>query len=253
MAYEDTANFQIKLTWSGPPHQYRFDKPLRLDTDNLNVTAFSSSVTSQGTGPDEITTKVYDYSVAPTLSGLGTIHPLDIEYLMWPDSLTGHLTTDPVEIHIDDPKPRETAKSGHLLIYLIGGLVACGVVLAIFLWIVLKRRRPVELVESPAEGSLKELEALKSEAGQDIKKFQTGLYRILVRYLSRRYAVDLEGLSAEQVEAKLSDTGINDSETGKIMAWLKRAEKEKFAPVAVAPGEVLRLETEVRQHFERLK
>jgi hypothetical protein len=253
MAFEDTAKFQITLTWAGPPHQYRFDKPLRLDTDNLTVTSFSSSVTSSGVGPDEITTKTYDYSVAPTLSGTGTIRPLDIEYMMWPDSLTGHLTTDPVLLRIAQPRPRAAQESGSILGYLLAALAICGIALAVILWIVMKRRRPVEKPESPAERALNELARVKNDAGQDIKRFQTGLYRILVRYLTDRHGVDLEGLSADQVEAKLGEAGINDSDSEKITAWLKRAEREKFAPVAVAPGEVMRHETDIRLFFERLK
>jgi hypothetical protein len=34
--------------------------------------------------------------------------------------------------------------------------------------------------------------------------------------------------------------------------WLLNAEQAKFSPVASAPGETMRLETEIRQYFETL-
>jgi len=256
MAFEDTAHFRVALTWPGPPHRYRFDRPLRLEADNLAVARFSSSVSSRGAGVDEVTTKVFLYDLAPTLSGAGTIRSLEVEYLLWPDSTTGTLVTDPVSIQIANPRPKSASGGWGIMPYLAGGLVLSGGTVVVFLIVALRRRRRgrTEMkLRSPRECFLEDLAGVRAEAGQDLKKFQTGLYRILAGYLGARYGVDTNNLSAEAVAAQLRRSGVAQPETDRILGWLIRAEREKFAPVAAPPGEVVRLEAEIRQFFESIQ
>jgi len=256
MAFEDTAHFRVTLIWSGPPQRYLFHKPLRLDADNLAVTRFSSSVSSQGSGDAEVTTKIYDYHVALTLSGSGTVRPLEIEYLLWPDSVNGTLTTDPVVIQIANPRPKASSPGLGLLPYLGGGFViAGGVVLVVVVLALHKRRRsraPAR-TKSPRDRFLDDLTVVRAEAGPDLKKFQTGLYRALSGYLKARYDVDTNKLSGDALAERLKDAQVEPSQVERIIGWLIRAEREKFAPVAAPPGEVVRLDAEIRQFFERIQ
>jgi len=253
MAFEDTALFKITVTWEGPAFAYRFEKPLRLNADKLKVAQYSSTVRSSGSGPAEVTTKVFEYRLAPVLSGIATIPPVTIEYVTWPDSLTGELATDPVTLAIGEPLPPEMREKGGLS----GGWIALIVVGAIALGVggysYFKPKPEIEKIKSPVEAFLEQLENVRKDSGMDLKRFQTGVYRLLLSYLQIRYKIDLAGQSAGSAARALEAVEPDLSVREALVGWLTRAEKEKFSPLAPAPGEVPRLETEIRSFFEKLK
>ena len=252
MPFEETAIVEIVVSWDGSPLAYRFDKALTLQADRLKVTKFSSKVSSTGSGPDEVTTKVFRYTLSPTSSGLGTIEPITVEYVSWPDSIAGELLTDPMTIAIAEPVPVERAGSTGVstLIWLaVAGAVVAVVVVVVY---VMKRRRPREIAQTPAQTFLDELSTLRQRAGDDLKTFQTGLYKSLLAYVTARYQLDLAGKPTEAIILELEGTEVNQSTKEKLSGWLARAEKEKFSPGAATPGEIIRLESEIREFFEKL-
>jgi len=253
MAFEDTAAFRVTVTWDGPVYAYRFEKALRLNSDKLKVARFSSSVRSSGIGPTEITTKVFEYQLAPILSGVATIQPMVLEYVTWPDSLVGELGTDPVSLAIAEPVPAELRKEGGLpggwLALIIVGVMGAAVGAFAFF----KPKPKVEKIKSPVETFLEQLDAVRKDAGMDLKKFQTGVYRGLTVYIQTRYCLDLTGQSADATTRKLMEVEPNQSTREALGGWLIRAEKEKFSPLTPAPGEVSRLEAEIRGFFDKLK
>lgn len=253
MAFEDTAAFRVTVTWDGPAYAYRFEKVFRLNCDKLKVARYSSSVRSTGSGPTEVTTKVIEYQLAPILSGVATIQPMVMEYVTWPDSLTGQLTTDPVSLAIAEPVPAESRQRGGLT----GGwlaLIVVGVIgVAVGAFAFFKPKPKTEKVKSPVEAFLEQLDAVRKDAGMDLKKFQTGVYRSLIVYIQARYALDLTGQSAETTAQELKAVESDQSVREALSGWLTRAEKEKFSPLVPAPGEVSRLEAEIRGFFYKLK
>jgi hypothetical protein len=253
MAFEDTANFRVVVTWDGPVYAYRFDKAFRLQSDRMKIARFSSSVRSTGTGPSEVTTKVFDYQLAPSLSGIATVQPMVIEYVTWPDSTVGQLATDVVTIAVADPVPAATRDKGGF----DGGwiaLIVVGVLGLVFgLYAAFKPKAKKEIIKSPAEAFLEQLESVRKESGMDLKRFQTGVSRCLTSYIQTRYSVDLTGHAASQAAIELERVEPNQTVREALGGWLARAEREKFSPIAAAPGEVTRLESEIRSFFERLK
>jgi chaperonin cofactor prefoldin len=252
MAFEDTARFQISVTWDGPAHAYRFDKPFRVSVDRMKVARFSSTVRSTGTGPDEKTTKFFVYELSPNLSGMATIEALNIEYVTWPDSLTGILVTDAVSISIRQPRPRDSSDEGGLDSGWWAVIVVCLMGLAFGLYSMFKRKAPTEKIQTVREKFLDELEEAKRESGGDLKKFQTGLCRALISYISGKYRVNTENQTVESVVSELNRIEPDQSVSRTISQWLIRAEKEKYAPIVTAPGEVTRLASEVKQYFDKL-
>jgi len=253
MAFDDTAAFRITVTWDGPALAYRFEKAFRLNSDKLKVARYSSSVRSAGYGPTETTTKVFEYQLAPVLSGIATIQPLILEYVSWPDSLVGELTTDPVSVAIAEPVPAELRKQGGLsggwLALIIVGVMGAAVGAFAFF----KPKPRIEKVKSPVEVFLEQLDAVRKDAGMDLKKFQTGVYRRLIVYIQTCYGLDLTGQSADATARELAAVEPDQSVSEVLSGWLIRAEKEKFSPLTPAPGEVSRLEAEIRGFFDRLK
>ena len=100
------------------------------------------------------------------------------------------------------------------------------------------------------ERILDELSALKAEAGSDLKKFQTGLYRILGSLVQEKYGVNPSEASEADLPVALRNAGLAEVRVEKIAGWLIRAQKAKYSPVEAAPGETIRLESEIRTFFE---
>mgnify|MGYP001567175179 FL=1 len=108
-------------------------------------------------------------------------------------------------------------------------------------------------VKTPSEMALNELTKLKTESGTDMKKFQTGVYNILSDFLRSRFDINVSGLGEEKIEELLSKTNLSEQPRISIKIWLVQAEKDKYRPVEAAPGETVRLETELRRFFENVK
>jgi hypothetical protein len=253
MAFEDTAHFQVTVTWDGPVYAYRFDKAFRLQSDRLKVARFSSSVRSANAGTGEITTKVFDYELTPALSGIATVQPMLIEYVTWPDSTVGQLSTDAATISVTDPVPAETGQSNRFS----GGWIAL-IAVAVFglgvgLYAAFKPKAKKEVIKSPTEVFLEQLDVARKDADMDLKKFQSGVSRALTGYILARYGVNLTGHAASAAAIELEKVEPNQAVREALAGWLARAERERFSPLASAPGEVLRLESEIRAFFERMK
>jgi len=252
IAFEDSAKFEITVEWQGAQFAYRFVNPLNPYIDRLKVGRFSSSITSTGTGQDEHTTKKFSYVLLPTSSGKGKIDPITISYIAWPDSVSGELITEPVSIIIAEKKVVAQANGLPFWIPIVGGLLLLSSGAAVYV----ARARAVKgrpVVKSPSELALEELSRLKAEAGTDLKKFQTGVYNILMNFLKSKYHINIGGQSEEKVAELLSTISLPEQRQKDIAGWLTRAERDKFRPVDAPPGETVRLETELRRCFENLK
>ena len=252
IAFEDTTVFEIVLQWDGPQSAYRFDKPLNPLIELMRVKGFSSSISSTGTGADEKTTKRYHYVLVPTQSGTGHIAPVDISYLIWPDSTPGQLTTEPMSVQIAKPvaKPEKAARFPWLYIALAVVVLGGAVTAVVFI------RRPKVAVEpshKPEENVIAGLDKLKAEAGSDFKRFQSGLHTLLVTYLKEKYQFETGQLDERTIESSLLGTKLSESQQKSLAQWIINAERDKFRPVSPSPGETVRLESEIRAFFQKLK
>jgi len=251
--FEGVVHLEIELTWQGPQSAYLFPKPLSPEFEGLKIQSFSTSVSSTGRGDSEITSKKLKYTLAPTASGLGTIHPVEISYITRPDSLPGQLFTEAMMVTIAEPKPAdlsgENSAFSPVIIVAIFVLVAGGLVAGL---LVIRGRKPQEPVKSPREKFLEDLAELKATSANDLKRFQTGLFRHMAAYLSAQYDLDLANLSPGEIDEALAQTDMASAQREKITAWLARAERERFSPATVAPGEGIRLEAEIREFFEKI-
>lgn len=252
--FDDSTVFTITLQWQGPQYAYRFPRALDPEFDKLQVTRFESAVASKGTGEEQTTYKTFSYTLAPLAPGTGRIEPVTIEYVTYPDSSFGQLMTEPMTVTIDHPlavpeeRPYSTA-----WIWLIAALVVIGAVAAVA-FIKKARRTDIGLrVKTPKDVALEQLDQLHSDAGGDLKKFQSGLYRILAGFLWARYNVKADDLDDEELAAAVRGTDLPPAERENIARWIVEARLDKFRPVAGAPGETIRRETEVRETLERLQ
>jgi hypothetical protein len=254
IAFEDSALFQIVIKWPGPQTAYLFNKPLQPSIDRLKIRGYSSSISSSTTDGQEITTKTYHYVLIPTSSGEGKIAPVTVDYLSWPDSIPGQLVTEPMSITIAlrvIPK-KPVQMSPYVWIGILVGLSLTALLVA---YIVFKRGKKVEVEEvlTPREKFLQELSGVKQESGQDLKKFQSGLYKILSQYLAEAFNLQIGDRSEDDLKEGLKDTKLSESQVEALIGWLVRARKDKFSPVNAAPGEVIRLESEIKEFFEKLE
>jgi len=250
--FEDSVHFEIVLQWDGPQSTYLFTKPLSPTFGHLKARGVTSSISSTGSNSEEVTTKKFSYTLIPSSPGTGRIDPITISYISWPDSVPGELVTEAMSVRIAEPA-RPVSQGGSSIVWLVvaTSLVVLGVVaFTLVKWI--KRRKPKEIVKTPVEQFLEDLTVLKRQAGSDLKKFQTGLYKIIVEYLSAKYSINPDGHSDDDIEELLEPTDLSDSQKKQINLWLVQARRDKFRPIAGAPGETIRLETEIRQFFKKL-
>lgn len=247
--FEDTVGFEITLTWTGPQSKYYFGRPLEGSFERLKVGRFSSSISSSGSGPDEITTKQFRYELIPTAPGRAIIRSIAIGYLLWPDSIPGELVTEEMSVRVAEPLPVEKEENRSSVWWFAGVAILVMSGGGVTVWII-RRRRPVEIERSPEDLFLDKLSDLKKESGADLKKFQAGLYLSLSDYLMVRYSLAVGSLREEKLEEALVVVGLSKGRAARIAGWLSRAQKDKFAPVQAGPGETVRLEADIRSFFE---
>jgi len=250
--FEDSLHFDVVLQWQGPQSSYLFTSPLSPSFDRLKVRGFTSSISSTGSGDDEVTTKRFRYTLVPTSAGAATIDPITVSYISWPDSVPGQLVTEAMTIQIAEPLP-PVEEDGAATWWIV---IVCSVAVLGLVAFVLARwsaaRQPKEIEKTPVEQFLNRLTALKREAGGDLKKFQVGLYENMVAFLKARYDIESDRLGDNELAGALEATDLNDDQKEQISRWLVQARRDKFRPVVGAPGETIRLETEIRQFFEKL-
>ncbi len=251
VAYEDSARFEIVLTWNGPQSAYLFSQPLSPQISGLRIHGFSSSIKSTGEGDAEITTKAYRYTLVPVKSGVGRIEPVSIGYLTWPDSLPGELVTEAMTVNIAPPKPVEPEDS-NVLVLIVAIVVVAGLVVAGFVVRRSRAKKPGEPVRTALQIFLDGLTDIRKEAGNDLKEYQTRLYRIMSGFLAARYDIKVDDLSDDELHEVLGKTGMTQEAKEKVTGYLLAARRDKFRPVSSAPGDTIRLETEIRDVFEKI-
>lgn len=251
MNFEDSANFEIVIEWNGPQGANIFGRPLNPFFDRLKVGRFSSSISSVGTGSEEITTKRFKYVLIPTSSGKGKIDPVTISYLAMPDSIPGELLTEPMIISIAQPLPQEITKEGNKSLYLLlGALILVGGSVAFYFW--RSGRQQVEPTKSPKERFLDGLRDLRGKSGQDFKLFQSGLCDLLEAYLEAAHSIKAKSASDDELTEYVNAMQLSDKQKTDLSGWLVRARRDKFRPVTNAPGEAIRLENEIQEFFAGL-
>jgi hypothetical protein len=147
------------------------------------------------------------------------------------------------------PKPEEGGSFPWL--YVIIGLLVIGGAVA---GVVVMRRPKTEAEPSrqPEDRLLESLDKLKADAAGDFKKFQSGLHSLLVNYLKEKYGFETSQLNERTIESTLLETKLSEAQQKQLAEWVINAERDKFRPVSPAPGEAVRLESDVRMFFKRL-
>lgn len=253
VAFSDSVRFEIELRWEGNQMAYLFDKALDPYIENMKVKRFASSIGSSMTGEGEFTTKRFLFVLQPTVAGVGRIEPIEISYISWPDSIPGSLVTEAMTVNIAPPAEVKVASKSYWWLWTLLAVVLLGTGVAITAAIVRGRRRAVEVVKTPRELVLEELAVARGAAGMDIKKFQTDVYKILGAFVQRQYGVSLSETVGEALEERLMRVGMEHGAARKIAGWLTRAEKDKYSPAVSGPGEAVRLESEMREFFEKMQ
>lgn len=252
IAYEDSVIFNIELQWTGSQMAYRFDKPLSPVIDGLKIRGFTSSVGSVVENGQEITTKKFRYVLIPRMAGYGLINPVEISYLSWPDSIAGELVTEPVSITVAKPIKKEEAESNFPLWILIPIII---VIAGMLIFVIFKRKSKQndrEIVLSPKEQFLADLNDLKETAKSDLKIYQSGLYKLLNDYFKTIYKFEFPEYNEDDFRDKMSHTKLSSEQIEQLGRWMEKAHKDKYLPIKATPGEVIRLDSEIRDFFEKI-
>lgn len=251
IAFEDSVLFEVKIVWDGHQARYLFEKPLAPTVDRLSVGSVSSSVSSVGVGGSEQTTKTFKFSLHPNASGAGYIAPISISYIIWPDSLPGELHTEAMTVQIAEPLPVSLESDSAIPLWMLVTVILLGGGTAAFFIYRSKTSSSVNDQPDTKEQFLIDLERIKKDAGGDFKRFQNGLWRILREYIRNKVGIDPEKYNDSKLTKVLIDAGIDNGEAGRLAVWYMKARQDKFKPVKTEPGDLVRLETEIRNLFEK--
>ena len=250
IAFEDSVLFKITLEWKGSQADILFTQPLHPYIDRMKVRGFNSVISSKDIGGQEVTTKTYNFTLIPTTGGEALIDSVAVHYMKPTDSIPAVLMTEPVAIQIAMPQPKkkESDRLPYWIIVVGGVLIGAGLIF----FVLKSKKKETVIVLSPKEQFLEDLTVLKSESKSDLKIFQTGLYRLLLKYVNEEHKTDLSRYNDDEYIKVLTDNGMKVANAEQISKWIVQADKDKFAPAANAPGETIRLESEVRAYFEKI-
>jgi hypothetical protein len=254
IAFEDTVEFQIAVEWQGPQSAYIFDRPLSLELDHLKVGRFSSTIASRGGGDQEITTKIYKYRLLPLAPGTAEIEPVEISYLAMPDSTRGTLVTEKMTVEIDKPIPPPEPGDTSTLTWL--GIVLAALLVGVVTIIALRGRSETDTTPrlTPRQVLLQQLGILRADSENDLKRFQSGLYKLLCAFLLAEYEIEVNEKDRDQLDQQLQEKSeLGDGQRETLLDWLFQAQQDKFRPVQASPGETTRRENAIRAFFERLQ
>jgi BatD DUF11 like domain len=249
--FESSVNLNMEIRWQGGIGRYGFEILPLPSTQNLTVLGSTSAVSSRTEAGQEITTRTFKYTFKPTKAGVGIIEPIVLNYVSMPDSTAGQLTSQRFQVIIAEPIP-PPVKSNKWK-YLISGMVLI-VIMAAGIFFVLRWKRsrmPVAPIKTPEESFLDELAVVKKESQSDRKIFFTRLYKLLNGYLERKYGLVTAGKSTSAVLNEMERIEFPAGERENISGWLTMADKEKYAPIEGAPGDIIRLIAELENFFRK--
>jgi hypothetical protein len=249
--FESTVNLNLEIKWQGGVGQYAFELLPLPATQKLKVLGTTSAVSSRVENGHEITTRAFKYTLKPTQFGIGLIEPIILKYVSLPDSIPGQLASQQFQVIIAKPvpPPAESKTKIYLLIFISAIILASG---AIFLLIRRRgNRTKKEPEKTPEQYLLVDLALIKKESLSDRKLFFTRLYKILTDYLERKYAWITAGKTTSVLLNELQNLDLLAGDKEKLSCWLTLAEKEKYAPSGGAPGDTIRLSTEIESFFKR--
>lgn len=254
IAFEGKINLSLEVKWEGDITDYSFGVMPLPETRNLQVAGTRSTISSVDEDGREMTVRAFDYTFKPTQAGTGIIYPIIFDYISWPDSIPGELTSQQFEVAIAPPlPPPEESDSSLLSTVVIVVLATIVVVILVYVFIRLRKARVTgEPALSVERQFLDELSVIKKESQIDRKVFFTRLYKLLTDYMERKYDLHLSGRMAQNILADLDRLDISGDAKDKIGGWLKQADKEKFAPSAGTPGDIIRLISEMEDYFTKL-
>jgi len=247
--FEGTAELQLEIRWYGDITSYAFEVLPLPEMENLKVLGTSSSISSEMEDGQEVTTRFFKYRLKPTSSGTGSINPITLQCVSMPDSIPNQLATQLMTINIAKPVPVE--EKGEIPVYFIVLLIA--VLIAGFIFIVLRMRKKPEQVpdKNPEEIFFEDLVRLKQDGQSDRKIFFTRLYRMLTLFIEKKYGLGIINQTAEIIAAKLDSVEIPINDKEKLIHWLIKSEKEKYAAFGGEPGYIIRLTAELEKYFEK--
>ena len=251
--FEETTDLEVTVKWWGDKSRYLFEAFPLPETQNLMVQGTSTAISSGVEEGDTYVSRTYKYTFKPTEDGVGVIEPITLKYIELPDSIPGELSTQRFQVLIAAPKVVPSDKEGISgLLYIIGGLVILGAVGAVIIFIKAGNRGPEEDVRAPEEVFIEKLGEIRKESGTDRKQFFSKLYKLLVGYIGEKHNIETIGRTTRDISDDLEKSEIDISQKEKLGLWLTIADKEKYAPHAGEPGDIIRLTTEMEKHFRNL-
>ncbi len=252
MSFNDTATLTIRLTWDKNEFELADKSAPKPELQRLRVGALSSNVRQ----PDKSATSSqgrnrvsheYVYTLIPTASGEGLVHPVRIGFLRISDSQAGSVSTSELRVSIAMPAPVDETNETDwrivglvlLVVFVVGGFTIAG----------MRRKHRVkaqeELKQRARDNIASDLRALKAATSGSKAEFFENLYGFLYTYLRDAGHISARKGDSDSLIAELRESALDEDAKRLLVKWLELSATEKFSPGRGTPGESLRVYYEV--------
>ena len=225
-----------------------FTSPPDLKTDRFRIGKVSSKVSPGTRDGKTIATRLFRYTLIPTGSGEGVIHPTDLSYIIVPDSIPGALQTPRLTVRIAQPISVDAESPTNIWIWIMGAILALGGVGAI-LWFRLREQTDPDENLGKSERMQALLGDLKAQVSRNRSDFYTRLYDLIWEAINSRFQLSATRGDTDACVRAIYESNLSDSQKTRLSEWITRAAQEKFSPAQGTPGETLRLYNEVEVFF----
>ena len=226
--------FTIQAVWEGELDRFEI-APVRPPECKLLEISGSSSVneTKMIEGKTK-TFKTFNFFLKPVEQGQGEVGSVEFIYLDPVIHDTSSLFTQSIVVQIGPPVKKE---DGDAVIYLVLILL---VLFSSLTYLVIRKREKetreqkikteekVEMsLEQDTSEKLSELEPLL--IGEEMEQFFAQIYRLITRYVQRKYHIITTGKTTSEIIASLSHLSIGEERIRLLETILKRCDVVKFA------------------------
>lgn len=220
LAFEDVVELTLEVTVDSPGVRTRPLPPPEMVSFRMGGSG--SSVERQG----EQVLRRYTYTLIPARSGEVTIPSIQVEFTTVEGTDT--LSSEPIKVAIDQPRPSKSGGSGLLFLYIgIGLILLVGGVGFIY-----SRRRKSEAPEIAPDwkdAAASEFSGIVKLADrEDFRQFSSQVSRFVITLLENKHEAKLSGYTFTDVLRWMEERGLDGELRGTVKELFAFCEEVKF-------------------------
>jgi len=246
-----TLTFTVKIVWQGDLYLIALDEIEEPVLSNFDIVGTASSNKITGTAEGRKSTKEILYTLMPRTLGMGYIEPVRLTYTDKSTEKSHAMMTQRIGVEVLSP----VAEPGEVQIPWLPILIGFGIVLAVIVFILFKRKRTaaedeeaIDVIEEAYLGELKNQADLKDPGRQNTLSFITKLIR---RYLAEKYKISALEATTNDLLKLITEHDVEESLVRKCETLFKKTDVIQFSGSEVLQSELDEAYTMVETILEK--